>query len=98
MKRIAETFVVVVSLFFVFSEARAQFATPTVNGSIGPNEYGVHADGVNQQSTGTGQTWFMTWDDTNLYVANTNANLFEASVLYIDTDPASPVNGGNNGD
>ncbi len=96
MKRIAETFVVVVSLFFVFSEARAQFATPTVNGSIGPNEYGVHADGVNQQSTGTGQTWFMTWDDTNLYVAVTNANLAESAVIYIDGNPVSPSNGGTN--
>lgn len=78
--------------------ARAQFATSSVNGVIAPGEYGVHSDGQNQQGTNSAQTWFMTWDDANLYVANTNANLFEASVLYIDINPASPVNGGNDGD
>ncbi|HJQ26123.1 MAG TPA: alpha-amylase family glycosyl hydrolase [Blastocatellia bacterium] len=74
----------------------AQFTTPTVNGSIAANEYGVHSDGQNQQSTGTGQTWYMTWDDTNLYVGITNANLGEGAVIYIDKDPVSPVNGGTN--
>ncbi len=75
---------------------RAQFATPAVNGVIAANEYGVHADGQNQQSTGTGQNWYMTWDDNNLYVGITNANLSEAAVIYIDKDSISPVNGGNN--
>ena len=74
----------------------AQFATPAVNGVIGSNEYGVHSDGQNQQSTGTGQNWYMTWDDNNLYVGVTNANLAEAAVIYIDKNPISPVNGGNN--
>jgi hypothetical protein len=38
----------------------------------------------------------MTWDDNNLYVGITNANLAEAAVIYIDRNPISPVNGGNN--
>ncbi len=75
---------------------QAQFATPTVNGVIGSNEYGVHSDGQNQQSTGSGQNWYMTWDDNNLYVGITNANLGEAAVIYIDKNPISPVNGGDN--
>jgi glycosidase len=90
--------IVMASASLPLRSARAQFASPIINGVIGTGEYGAHADGQNQQSTGTAQTWFMTWDDTNLYVANTNANLFEASVLYIDINPVSPVNGGNNGD
>ncbi|HKP11871.1 MAG TPA: hypothetical protein VJZ91_07155, partial [Blastocatellia bacterium] len=76
--------------------AQAQFATPTVNGAIAANEYGVHTDGQNQQSTGTAQNWYMTWDDSNLYVGITNANLGEAAVIYIDKDPIAPVNGGTN--
>jgi glycosidase len=75
--------------------AQAQFATPGVNGAIGPNEYGVHTDGQNQQSTATGQNWYMTWDDNNLYIGITNANLGEAAIIYIDKNPISPVNGGN---
>jgi glycosidase len=84
------------ALLLPFQSAQAQFASPAVDGVIGSNEYGVHTDGQNQQSTGTGQTWYMTWDDTNLYVAVTNANLSEGAVIYIDKDPISPVNGGTN--
>jgi glycosidase len=98
MKRIVETFIVVISLFFVFTEARAQFNTPVIDGVISPNEYGTHTDGQNQRSTGTGQTWYLTWDNTNLYVAVTNANLAEGAVLAIDRNPVSPPNGGTNAD
>ena len=73
----------------------AQFATPIVNGLISANEYGVHTDGQNQQSTGTGQNWYLTWDDNNLYVGITNANLSESAVIYIDKNPIAPVNGGD---
>ncbi|HXG63908.1 MAG TPA: alpha-amylase family glycosyl hydrolase [Blastocatellia bacterium] len=86
------------ALPFTAQRSQAQFATPTVNGNIGANEYGVHVDGQNQQSTGTAQTWYMTWDDTNLYVAVTNANLGEGAVIYVDRNPVSPVNGGSNAD
>jgi glycosidase len=76
----------------------AQFNTPTVDGVISPNEYGVHTNGQNQQSTGTGQTWYLTWDNANLYVAVTNANLAEGAVVAIDKNPVSPPNGGTNAD
>lgn len=78
--------------------SHAQFASPNVNGTIAANEYGAHADGQNQQSTDTQQTWYMTWDDANLYVAVTNANLGEAAILYIDRNPVTPANGGTNTD
>ena len=78
--------------------ALAQHATPSVNGGVGPGEYGDHADGQNRRSTDTAQDWFMTWDEANLYVAVTNANLFEAAVVYIDRNPVAPVNGGSNAD
>jgi glycosidase len=90
--------IMLLSLTLSLRLAQAQFATPTVNGTIGANEYGVHSDGQNQQSTGTGQNWYMTWDDTNLYVGITNANLSEGAVIYIDKNPIAPVNGGTNAD
>jgi glycosidase len=98
MRRIHLVFITIILLTLAISlhPTQAQFATSTVNGIIGPNEYGVHTDGQNQQSTGTGQNWYMTWDDNNLYVGITNANLSESAVIYIDKDPISPVNGGNN--
>lgn len=75
--------------------ASAQFATPTVNGTIAAGEYGTHTDGQNQQTSG-GQTWYMTWDNSNLYVGISNANVAEGAVLYLDTDPIKPINGGTN--
>lgn len=75
-----------------------QFASPTINGTISPGEYGTHIDGYNQQSNagGTGQIWYMTWDNTNLYVAIANANVSEAAVLYIDAANFNPETGGTN--
>lgn len=98
MKRTVEFFIVVVCLFLSFSEVRAQFNTPVINGAIAPGEYGVHIDGQNQKNTGSAQTWFLTWDETNLYVAVTNANLAEGAVIAIDRNPVSPPNGGTNAD
>jgi glycosidase len=100
MRRLLTVILAIAMLVLALSTrpAEAQFATPSINGNIGTNEYGVHTDGQNQQGTPTAQTWYMTWDDTNLYVANTNANLAEGAVIYIDKNPVSPVNGGGNAD
>ena len=102
-KRALKLFLIVVALCALamtqlLEPARAQHATPTVNGAIGTNEYGTHTDGQNSQSTSTAQTWYMTWDETNLYVAVTNANLAESAIIYLDRNPISPVNGGSNSD
>lgn len=88
----------VVSLFSAVVNVNAQFNTPTINGAISPNEYGVHTDGQNQKNTSSAQTWYLTWDDTNLYVAVTNANLAEGAVINIDRNPVSPPNGGTDAD
>lgn len=77
--------------------ALAQFATPVVNGNISSGEYGNHTDGQNQQTSG-GTVWYMTWDDNNLYFAISNANTSEAAVVYIDTNPLAPINGGTDAD
>ncbi len=101
--RAIKLFLIVVALCALaltqlLERAAAQHASPAVNGAIGANEYGTHTDGQNSQSTSTAQTWYMTWDETNLYVAVTNANLAESAIIYIDRNPISPVNGGSNSD
>lgn len=81
--------------FSAFSSLLAQFTTPNINGTIGANEYGVHVNGSNQQSSNL--DWYMTWDNTNLYVAVGNYNnANDALVFYIDHNPLAIVNGGVN--
>jgi hypothetical protein len=72
----------------------AQFNTPSINGVIQPGEYGNTQNGTNQITTNTGQTWYMTWDVSQLYVGVANANLSEGAVIYIDASPVNPPNGG----
>lgn len=69
-----------------------QYTTPTIDGSIGGSEYGSD----NSYTSGT-RTWNITWDATNLYVGVSGHTSFsDAIVLFIDTDPQVPVNGGGN--
>ena len=58
----------------------ATWSSPTCDGTITANEYG---SAKNQFTTAGGQLWYQTWDATNLYVALTNANVAEATVLYV---------------
>ena len=74
----------------------AQFRTPSIDGVIQPGEYGNTENGTNQIGTNTGQTWYMTWDASRLYVAIANANPSEGAVIYIDANPVNPPNGGTN--
>jgi hypothetical protein len=78
----------------------AMFAVaPTCDGTIGTAEYGVHVEGKNQYThTGTSTTWYVTWDDTALYVAIANANVAEGAVVYIDANPVAPPIGGTAAD
>lgn len=98
MKSKPVLFWIFVSLFLISGKTSAQFNTPTINGVISANEYGVHTDGQNQKNTTSAQTWYLSWDNTNLYVAVTNANLAEGAVIAIDRNPVSPANGGTNAD
>ena len=75
--------------------AAAQWRTATVDGTIASGEYGNTANGTNQIGTNTSQTWYMTWDATNLYVGITNANLSEAAVIYIGTGGSGTTAGVN---
>lgn len=69
-------------------QANAQWATPAIDGSIGTGEYGSNNSLGNAGNTG--QTWYMTWDATNLYVGIVNANLSEAAVIYVAGNPQTP--------
>ena len=86
-------------LFFVCgtillpANALAQFNTPVINAAAGANEYG-NANINNYVTNGGNSTWYMTWDDTYLYLLLSNANASEAAVIYLDINPLIPVNGG----
>ena len=67
---------------------RAQWATPTVDGSIASGEYGNNNTFLNAGNTG--QTWYMTWDASNLYIGIVNANVSEGAVVYIAPNPQNP--------
>jgi hypothetical protein len=56
---------------------------PSCDGVVQPGEYGA-----NDQVSGT-QTWYMTWDDTYLYLAITTANVNEANVVYLATEASA---------
>lgn len=88
-----KTFLLASALFFsLFSYS--QFSTPNIDGSIGTNEYGVHTDGNNQISNSG--TWFMTWNNTTLFLATSGSNIYEPAVIYLDLNPLATVNGGTN--
>lgn len=86
-----------VLLFSSFFPLSAQFVTAVVDGTVNAGEYGMHIDGQNQQSSG-GTVWYMAWDANNLYLATTGSNVAEGLVLYLDSAPILPVNGGTDAD
>ena len=73
----------------------SQWKTPVIDGIIENGEYGNTQNGTNQIGTNTQQTWYMTWDSTNLYVGITNANLSEGAVIYIGTGASGTTTGTN---
>jgi glycosidase len=66
----------------------AQWTTPTIDGAITTGEYGNNNSLSNAGNTG--QTWYMTWDASNLYIAIVNANLSEGAVVYVAANPQNP--------
>ena len=85
----------VLSVFYRTS-LHAQFKTPAIDGVIQPGEYGNTQNGTNQVGTNAGQTWYMTWDASRLYVAIANANPAEGAVLYLSANPPNPPGSGTN--
>ncbi|MGD0528939.1 MAG: hypothetical protein ABSE49_27625, partial [Polyangiaceae bacterium] len=61
------------------AESAPPYVAPVCDGVISPGEYGGAA---NQATDLSGQTWYMTWDDNNIYVAITNADVLEGNIVY----------------
>lgn len=85
------------------SEGSAGPVPPVADGTISPGEYGVHTNGQNMATSdvdaASPTTWAMTWDSNNVYVAVAFADVNEAVVLYLDTNPlAGSANGGSDAD
>lgn len=71
--------------------ANAQWTTPTIDGSFdGPTVYP-------NSLASDGRTWYVTWNNTNLYVFVQGAGAGNRVLMYFDTDPSVPVNGGATG-
>jgi glycosidase len=90
MRRTALRLALVLLIVFVAAAAPvwAQWNTPTIDGSIATGEYGSNNSLGNAGNTG--QTWYMTWDATNLYIGIVNANVSEAAVIYVAGNPQNP--------
>jgi hypothetical protein len=89
MRRSVLRFVLVLTVvFFGSAPVWAQWATPTIDGTISAGEYGNNNSLSNAGNTG--QTWYMTWDATNLYVGILSANLSEGAVIYVNGNPQNP--------
>lgn len=67
------------------------YAQPSINASLGTDEYGTS----NAYSiSSSGATWYMTWDATYVYVLLNTANETEGAVLYFDFDVNdNPISG-----
>ena len=61
------------------ADGGSMWNTPTCDGMVSASEYG----GAQNVTTSGGQTWYVTWDATNLYVGLDAANLGEANVVYV---------------
>ena len=61
------------------ADGGSSWHTPTCDGAVSASEYG----GSQYVTTSGTQTWYVTWDATNLYVGLDNATLTEANVVYV---------------
>ncbi|MGQ9806715.1 MAG: hypothetical protein ACUVRP_11680, partial [Chlorobiales bacterium] len=79
--------------FFVVAthSASAQHTTPTIDGSFDNST--VYPNSLSSD----GRTWYVTWDNTNLYVFVQGAGVGNRVLMYFDTNPSIPVNGGTDG-
>jgi hypothetical protein len=86
-KIVLRTYFVIFLACFVAGNALAQHSTPTIDGSVTAAEYSNNNSG----------NWYMTWDDTNLYLAKTGLSSgSNALIVYLDIDPLSTPAGGTN--
>ncbi len=97
--------VFIACVLFFWGAVFGQFNNPIVNGVITANEYGNHSVGQNQGYNSSSSTnWYCTWNDDSIFFAaaggfNPNAITGSANgdavCIYVDINPALPVNGGN---
>jgi len=79
-------------LFCCFANAlHAQWTTPNIDGLF--DGATVYPNSLESDD----RTWYMTWNDTYLYVYVTNAGSGNRVLMYFDTNPSIPVNGGTSG-
>ncbi|MBW3130915.1 T9SS type A sorting domain-containing protein [Hymenobacter profundi] len=79
-------------LVLAVGSAKAQHATVSNEGPFDGAAYGQ-----NNSYSSNGVNWYMTWDDTNLYIGVTGATDLDSVVVYIDADPLELVTSGGNG-
>lgn len=86
-----------ICLFFILLGSRPKsiqafsHTAATVDAAITAAEYAN-----NTAYDSGGKVWYMVWDNSDLYIGLTGADVTEGMVVYIDTDPQIPVNGGTN--
>jgi len=80
-------------LLLAVGSVQAQFGIVPNEGDFIGTAYGSN----NSYTSSNGVTWYMTWDDTNLYIGVTGALDSDSVVVYIDTDPLELVTSGGNG-
>jgi hypothetical protein len=76
---------------FLLGLCAGAFAQPTIDATLGTNEYGTG----NTFITSNGSDWYLTWDDNNLYGFINNANQDESGIIYFDFDNNAIVNSSN---
>lgn len=84
--------ILLLAFLFAGNLAKAQFTTPTVDAAYdGAGNY------PNTYTSGT-TNYYLTWNDTDLFLCMLNANETEPVSIFLDVDPIVPVNGGTDAD
>lgn len=79
--------------------SQAQYLAAVPDGIIRNGEYGNNDNVFTTDSGKNGGNpgkWYMTWDATNLYIAKTGGDVSDQDIIYLDTNAAVPVTGGDN--
>jgi hypothetical protein len=79
------------ALSLATSTLPAQFGTPVMNGTPSAGEY------TGNQYNVPGGSWNVTWDNNALYFGKTGGGAGHPVLIYLDLNPATPVNNINTG-
>ncbi len=92
MKRIVSILIVGLAAMAWGGEGYGQFTTSTIDATF--DGAGIYPNNLTSGTT----TWYLTWNNTDLFVFIQNANETEPVSIFLDVDPVVPVNGGTNTD